>query len=105
MDENLFKVETNDVLMQLLTNVKNRLIVILYSAQWCGPCKQIKPKFIELSEKKKEILFLYIDVDNYDAEDDNVEALPTFMFYKDNNKLDSFEGANEEKLKEMLNIL
>jgi len=34
------------------------LIIVDYSTTWCGPCKLVLPKFVELSEKYADQIFL-----------------------------------------------
>lgn len=49
-------------------------------------------------------MFLKIDVDENEelASDYDIAAMPTFVFIKNGNKLDSFSGANFEKLRQMI---
>ncbi|XP_054253314.1 thioredoxin [Indicator indicator] len=84
-----------------------KLVVVDFSATWCGPCKMIKPVFHNLSEKYGEVVFIEIDVD--DAQDVathcDVKCMPTFQFYKSGNKVQEFSGANKEKLEETIKSL
>lgn len=45
-----------------------------------------------------------MDVDKNDetAESQGIQAMPTFIFYKDGKKIDSIRGADESRLKEMI---
>ena len=51
-----------------------------------------------------EITFLKIDVDECQdiAEDQDVQAMPTFKFFKDGAVVETVVGANENKLKASL---
>ncbi|CAE8613632.1 unnamed protein product [Polarella glacialis] len=81
-------------------------LVVDFTATWCGPCQRIGPKFVEFAalDVYQGLEFIKIDVD--DAEDISqacgVEAMPTFQVYKDGVKVGELSGANEEKLKELL---
>ncbi|KAG6487990.1 hypothetical protein ZIOFF_056748 [Zingiber officinale] len=41
----------------------NKLMVIDFSASWCGPCRMIEPVFREMSNQYTDAVFLKIDVD------------------------------------------
>ncbi|NXV81124.1 THIO protein, partial [Atlantisia rogersi] len=85
----------------------DKLIVVDFSATWCGPCKMIKPFFHSLGEKYSNVVFIEIDVD--DAQDVaahcDVKCMPTFQFYKGGKKVQEFSGANKEKLEETIKSL
>lgn len=42
---------------------ENTLVIVDFHATWCGPCKQISPKFAQFSGLYKEMVFISIDVD------------------------------------------
>ncbi|KAK2521487.1 thioredoxin [Columba livia] len=90
-----------------LKSAGDKLIVVDFSATWCGPCKMIKPFFHALCEKYDGVVFIEIDVD--DAQDVashcDVKCMPTFQFYKNGNKVQEFSGANKEKLEETIKSL
>ncbi|KAM6473162.1 thioredoxin [Liasis olivaceus] len=87
-----------------LSSGGGKLIVVDFSATWCGPCKMIKPFFHSMVEKYPDVIFIEIDVD--DAQDVashcDVKCMPTFQFYKNNEKVHEFSGANKEKLEEAI---
>ncbi|XP_008426201.1 thioredoxin b [Poecilia reticulata] len=93
----------------ILKEAGNKLVVVDFTATWCGPCKQIAPEFIKLSEvpENKEVVFLKVDVD--EAEDVSsqckISCMPTFQFYKNGAKVFEFSGANLATLKSKLEEL
>ncbi|KAK6617455.1 hypothetical protein RUM43_014464 [Polyplax serrata] len=83
----------------------NKLVVIDFFADWCGPCKQIAPQIEEMEAEYSNVVFLKVDVDENEeiSEEYQITAMPTFFFIKNGNKLDFFTGANVTKLKLTIN--
>ncbi|KAL8513865.1 hypothetical protein ACS0TY_013109 [Phlomoides rotata] len=84
---------------QLQKGIENKkLIVVDFTASWCGPCRFIAPFFAELAKKLPTVTFLKVDVDELKsaASDWAVEAMPTFIFLKEGKILDRVVGAKEE---------
>ncbi|XP_059384181.1 thioredoxin [Carassius carassius] len=89
-----------------LKNAGDKLVVVDFTATWCGPCQMIGPVFKAQSEKPENsnVVFLKVDVD--DAQDVaafcDVKCMPTFHFYKNGKKIDEFSGSNVDKLLERI---
>lgn len=77
-----------------------KLVVVDFTATWCGPCKSISPFFEELSGKYPNAVFLKVDVDQCQstAESQGVSAMPTFMFYRNKTRIDRMQGADKNGL-------
>jgi thioredoxin 1 len=80
---------------------EEKLVVIDFTATWCGPCKMIAPVFAELSELIDDVIFVKVDVDeNPDtAARYSVSAMPTFCFIKSGEVVDRLQGASPDRLK------
>jgi len=85
---------------------KNKMVVVDFFAEWCGPCKRISPHVEKYSEEFKHITFIKVDVDAATdvAEAYNIQAMPTFMLFKDGAKVAEMTGADQAKLKELITI-
>jgi thioredoxin len=84
-----------------------RLVVVDFYAQWCGPCKAIAPILEKMAEEfKNDTVFYKVDVDNADKEVTvAINAMPTFIFYRRGEQIDMFEGANPKKLRQTVEKL
>ena len=70
-----------------LLNTDKTVLVDFY-AEWCGPCKKMKPSLDKISKEDKTVHVIRIDVDKnrFLATEMGIEALPTLHIYK-NGKL------------------
>eukprot|EP00041_Stephanoeca_diplocostata_P007399 m.105244 g.105244 ORF g.105244 m.105244 type:complete len:228 (-) comp16858_c0_seq1:183-866(-) len=75
-----------------------------FTAEWCGPCKKISPVFEELSVSTSRGFFVEIDVDKNAAlaKQYGISSMPTFLVLKNTQKTDELLGANETKLRELV---
>jgi len=78
----------------------SKLVVIDFSATWCGPCKAIAPFVEEMSIKFPNAHFLNVDVDacQETAASYGVTAMPTFVFLRNKTRLALLKGADKAGL-------
>uniref|UniRef100_A0A0D9WIE8 Phloem sap 13 kDa protein 1 n=1 Tax=Leersia perrieri TaxID=77586 RepID=A0A0D9WIE8_9ORYZ len=81
-------------------NTAKKLVVIDFTASWCGPCRVIAPIFADLAKNHPNVVFLKVDVDELKpiAEQFSVEAMPTFLFMKEGDVKDRVVGAMKDEL-------
>ncbi|XP_077216497.1 C-terminal cysteine residue is changed to a serine 2 [Tasmannia lanceolata] len=77
-----------------------KIVVVNFSAAWCGPCHMITPLYSDLSEKYPALIFLTVDVDELSefSSSWDIRATPTFFFLKDGQQVDKLVGANKPDL-------
>ncbi|XP_061345599.1 thioredoxin H1 [Gastrolobium bilobum] len=85
-------------------NESKKLIVVDFTASWCGPCRFVAPFLADLARKFTNVIFLKVDVDELKsvAQDWAVEAMPTFVFLKEGTIIDKVVGAKKEDLQQTL---
>ena len=62
----------------------NNIVVVQYSALWCGNCRIMKPKFKKLASENESVTFVIADAENFPESRKlaNVDNLPTFATFK-----------------------
>jgi thioredoxin 1 len=75
---------------------ENDSMIIDCWAEWCGPCKMIKPMIEELAvDYKSTVAFGTLDVDSNPNVSNNlgIMAIPTLLFYRDGELVDQTVGV------------
>lgn len=94
-------VESEGEWAELMEKSKSQLVVVDFTASWCGPCQMVAPHFEAMSKEYSNAIFVKVDVDAQDkiAQRCGIRAMPTFHFYKGGEKVDEMMGANVAGLK------
>jgi len=97
-------VEDADQLDALLERAADRLVVVDFFADWCGPCKMIAPAFQGMAEEFTGVVFLKVDVDKGITHSlgEGVSAMPTFRFVKSGQTVDELQGADVDGVRERI---
>ena len=86
---------------------EQRLVVLDFFAEWCGPCKRISPEISKLQTTYFDrIVVQKIDVDQCDdvASHYKITSMPTFLFIKNNTVLDTVIGAKLELIHQKIAV-
>lgn len=101
--------ETQAELNTIIQQQRSHLIVIDFTAAWCGPCKTIKPKIHELAKQTPNVIFIEIDVDEPGHESTvagfGVSAMPTFVFIRNGAVVGQTVGANLQDIVQKVHSL
>ncbi|XP_076955661.1 thioredoxin H2-like [Bidens hawaiensis] len=86
------------------TKQSPKLMVVDFSASWCGPCKMLEPFIKSLSAKYQEIDFIKIDVDELQdvAQQFGVQAMPTLVLLKQGKEIERVVGAKKDELEKKI---
>ena len=78
--------------------------ILYFTADWCNPCKKVKPIVEELN-RDSSIKFQFIDVDQEleMVKNMNVRSVPTFIVVEDGFEVKRAVGAQtKEQLQELM---
>jgi thioredoxin 1 len=84
----------------------DNLSVIKVGAEWCGPCKVVKP-ILENMAMNDTSNITYGDIDSENSpilvKELGIRSIPTTFFYRNGEKLKTFIGVySDHQLKEMV---
>jgi thioredoxin 1 len=84
---------------------KNDIVVVQYSASWCGNCRIMKPKFKKLASENENVTFIIADAENFPESRKlaNVDNLPTFATFKNGAFVNQTQTNKAEVLIDFVN--
>lgn len=88
--------EITDANFDTETAAEDKVVVLDFWAQWCGPCRMVGPIIDQLSEEYKDQAIIgKVDVDNNPETSMKfgVRNLPTILFIKNGEVVDRQVGA------------
>jgi thioredoxin 1 len=80
--------------------------VFYFTADWCQPCKKVRPIVEELNREVADVAFQIIDVDieNDLVKTFQIKSVPTFILFEDEEQINRITGTQtKEKLNEFIN--
>jgi thioredoxin 1 len=97
-------IENLDQFRQVLKD--HKIVIIDAWATWCGPCRFISPIFEKLAEAtgSDDVFFAKVDVDAAEdvGQELGIRAMPTFIAFRDGEKVDSVTGADPGALERLV---
>ena len=93
----------NDNLSEIVTS--EPVVVVQYSAGWCGNCRIMKPKFKKMASENENITFVIADAENYPESRKlaKVDNLPTFATFKNGVLVNQVQTNKLEVLTDLVN--
>lgn len=92
---------------QLNSELKaHQYVFVDFYASWCGPCKKIEPKIIELSKEYTHVHFCKVNVDRAPdiSKKYNIKAMPTFLLFTKDGYMKT-TGADVDKIVNLLLVV
>jgi thioredoxin len=85
---------------------ENKNVVIDFTADWCGPCKQLGPKLEEYAKSGKFLLVkINVDDNRNISEQFAISGIPHVILFVEGVEKYKFTGFNTKSLEEMINLL
>lgn len=71
------------------------IVVVKFSAIWCGPCKTLNPVFEKMKDDFTEISFQNVDVDESPAiaKKYSIRSVPTVIFFREGKEMSRIVGS------------
>ncbi|EEI90985.1 thioredoxin family protein [Sphingobacterium spiritivorum] len=93
----------NDTLQEIVDN--NDIVMVQYSASWCGNCRIMKPKFKKLAGENENVSFIIVDAEKFPESRKlaNVNNLPTFAAFKNGKLINQVQTNKFEGLIDLFN--
>ena len=88
----------------------NTCVAVMFTGEWCGPCKIVKPVFEQLAKRGSDeppVAFVLVDTSagREIASQHNISAVPTFKFFLDGKQQHEIKGADAGELKTQVQLL
>jgi len=73
--------------------------ILYFTADWCQPCKKVKPFGEELNREYAPGMFQMIDVDieKEMAKSFELKSVPTFVLFENGNEINRLTGAQTKQ--------
>jgi thiol-disulfide isomerase/thioredoxin len=81
------------------------VVVVQYSAGWCGNCRIMKPKFKKMASENDNVTFIIADAENFPESRKlaKVDNLPTFATFKNGVLVNQVQTNKVEVLTDLVN--
>ncbi len=93
--------------LKLISN-SEKLVLVDFNAEWCGPCKKLSPILDKLAKdysSKLELVKIDVDQNPTIAKKLRIEGLPTLKMYKNGKEVWQNLGlTDEDSIKEIISI-
>ena len=75
----------------------DKVSLVDFYADWCGPCKTLKPVLEEVSEEGVTVYSVNVDNDKELAQEHQISSIPAVFVFKGGKKVDEFVGVKDKE--------
>lgn len=86
--------ELNQADFEKAINAKE-VVIVDFFAEWCGPCKTLKPILEEVSAQGITVYSVNVDENKELASKFQISSIPAVLYFKDGKKVDEFVGIKD----------
>ena len=88
---NITEISSKSQFDEIILN-SDKLIIVDFWAEWCGPCRLLKPLLHKIAWEHLEIQLLTVDVDQNQelATEYDINSIPAVFLFKNKEIVDSF---------------
>lgn len=100
MSAHSFEVGTQDFQQKVLEGSKSAPVLVDFWAEWCGPCRVLKPMLEKLADEyggQFQLAKLNVDEHQQLAAEFGVRGIPNVKAFVDGQLVDEFTGAQPER--------
>jgi len=97
---------TKDDFYACLEEAGNKLVVVDFFTDWCGPCKVIYPMLQKMAVDQQDVSFVKMNCNKYNKDLGKalgVKVAPTFQLFKKSEKVAEMTGAKVDDLQALIN--
>lgn len=102
-------IESPEQWVEALSRTNSGILLVMFTASWCGPCKQLKPHLLNMA-RNPDVLqhgfeFRTVDIDALPELADKLEvsSVPTCFFIHRAGIVDRIPGADPEPIRQAIN--
>ena len=67
--------------------------IFYFTADWCGPCKKVRPIVEELIKDGHSFQIIDVDLEKELAKNFEISSVPTFILFKNEKSIKRISGA------------
>ena len=103
------QIKVTDTNISDIIKTKNNLVIIDFSAEWCGPCQRMKKHFDELlidPKFKNKFILATHELEDFDsplAKKYNLQSIPYVMLFRNGKMEFKFKGYKDKQF--LINLI
>lgn len=92
----MVEIRNQEELDKIVKENPDNLVIVKFSASWCGPCKKLAGTINEIAPECTNVTFVDVDIEEADEEfvtKSGIRNVPVLQFFKNGELVDKNVGA------------